>query len=383
MRYIASVFISILVSLCLLMLFNRANGQGANRTREINAVLDRLVAENGIPAIGVSFIYPDGNQYSYTAGFSDVESQTKLSTSSVMFSGSIGKTYAVAILMQLVDEGKVILKRKFIEYFPNSFWLQRIPNIDDITVEMLLMHRTGLPRYEMKPEVWEALAANPDKVWSYEDRISIIFNDKPIHEAGKGWSYSDTNYILLGMLIEEVTGGDYYDELKKRILVPEKLFDTHPAVSRKIKDLAVGYSRLPETFRMPEKVVVNGEYAFNPQMEWTGGGIVSTTADLARWAKIFYEGKLFSDSLLKKIVTPCKHGINVMPNRSYGMGSFLFDTNRGKVYGHTGFVPGFNSIFAYDPDSRVAIALQFNCDYATSRISLIEYLNKVMEVILF
>jgi len=233
----------------------------------------------------------------------------------------------------------------------------------------------------MKPEIWDTIHANPDKIWTYKDRLSVIFNDSPVHEAGKDWSYSDTNYILLGMLIEKLTGNPYYDEVNSRILIPLQLTSTHAAIIRDIEDLPVGYSKLPEMFRMPEIVVVDGKYAFNPQMEWTGGGMASTTPDLARWAKIYYEGQLFSDSLLNKITTPNSNAKMLDDSLAYGMGSFIYKTKFGKALGHTGFVPGFVSIFAYYPDKKIAVALQINCDYAADKLKLIDYLDKILVAI--
>lgn len=341
--------------------------------------IDQLLAENEVPGINLSIIFENGKQENFSSGLANVEKGIPLSSDHVLFSGSIGKTYAVAILMQLVDEGKVVLKNKISSYFPEIAWLDSLPNIQDITVEMLLRHTSGLPRYVMKPEIWDSLYANPDKVWSYRDRLSVVFKDKPVHEAGKGWAYSDTNYILLGMLIERITGNYYYDEVQNRILGPSALSSTFASTRRDIPNLPIGYSTLPDFFRMPEEVVVDGVYAFNPQMEWTGGGIASTTPDLARWALSYYEGDLFSDSLKQKIVSPVGPGIEIDANLSYGMGSFVYTTPYGEAFGHTGFVPGFVSIFAYYPARKMAVAMQINCDYASNKLALIDYLNQIIE----
>jgi D-alanyl-D-alanine carboxypeptidase len=296
----------------------------------------------------------------------------------VMFSGSIGKTYAVALLMQLVDEGKMNLEDRYIDYFQDSSWLQNLPNINAINIKMLLQHTSGLPRYVMKPEIWSALKNDPDKVWTYKERMSYIFNDEPVHEAGKGWGYSDTGYILLGMLIEKITGQPYYEAASDRILTELNLDETYPSLKRNMFNLTQGYSRLPEFFQIPEKVVTDGKYCFNPQLEWTGGGFASTTSDLAQWAEAYYKGKLFSDSLLQKVITPSEQGFLIQEGLSYGMGTFIFDTEYGKAYAHSGFVPGFLSMFAYYPDPGISMALQINCDYASQSLNLIDMLNLVI-----
>lgn len=343
----------------------------------INETIRQLVDENGIPGINFSVIYSNGRQENFSAGYADIDNRVKMQPDYVMFSGSIGKTYAVAVLLQLADEDRVDMKAKLKDYFPETDWIRMLPNIDDITIEMLLQHTSGLPRYVMKAGVWDTLQLNPDKVWSYKDRLSFIFNDQAVHRAGEGWSYSDTNYILIGMLIEKITGSYYYDEVQSRILKPSQLAETYPANSRNIPHLPAGYSRLPDMFRMPGEVVVDGVYAFNPQMEWTGGGMASTTADLARWAAIYYNGNIIPEKYRELVITPNSQAQMDESGVAYGMGSFIFNTQTGLAYGHTGFVPGFNSVFAWYPEKGMAVALQVNCDWASEKMSLTGYLDRI------
>lgn len=349
-----------------------------NEAHRVQTVLDSLVQVNQVPGVNYAIVFEDQTIKSYSSGYADVHQRTLMTPDHVMFSGSVGKTYAVAMLMQLLDEGLFALEDRIIDYFPDLEWMKRLPNIQEITIEMLLQHTSGLPRYVMKPEIWNTLHKNPDKEWSYLDRLEVIFNDDPLHEAGKGWDYSDTNYILVGMLIEKLSQQHYYDLVSSRIVIPEELTGTFASIRRDLPGLPIGYSDLPESFRMPQEVVVDGIYAFNPQVEWTGGGMASTTSDLARWARIYYTGKLFSDNLLQKIITPNSRAKNLDPIMSYGMGSFIYKTNHGLAYAHTGFVPGFNSIFAHYPDIQVSVALQVNCDYASQKIPLIDYLNALL-----
>ena len=224
---------------------------------------------------------------------------------------------------------------------------------------------------------WDYVLANPDKVWSYEDRLKYVAGKPAVHPAGKGWAYSDTNYILLGMLLELLSGNYLYDEISERILEPYRLNETYPSLSRKIIKLSMGYSGLSE-WGMPEKVVAEGLYVFNPQMEWTGGGFYSTTTDMARWAKLYYDGGLISDTLLNRMTTPCSFGEDLGDNTAYGMGSFIYETKFGKAWGHTGTMPGYNSIFAYFPEQDMAMALQVNCDYAGRKMNLVSYLEHVL-----
>lgn len=344
--------------------------------------MDFLVQDNDLPGMNFAWIGTDGRMNSYSSGLEDKEKNQALNDKHVLFSGSIGKTYAVALLMQLVEAGEVDLQAKWKSYFPDIDWIDRLPNIDEISVEYLLQHRSGLPRYVMKMAAWDSLAANPDKIWSYEDRMALIFDDDPVHEAGNGWAYSDTNYILIGMLIERVTGKPYYELVKARLLDEFGLKETHPGTRRDIPNLAMAYSRLPAAFSIPEKVVENGKYVFNPQLEWTGGGMASSTPDLARWAKVYFEAKTFSPESLKKITTVNPDGEGVDAGDSYGMGAFIYKSKIGEAFGHSGFMPGFNSLFVYLPKQKVAAALQINCDYASQKMGLTSYMEVLLETAL-
>lgn len=344
--------------------------------------LEELLAQNELPGMNFSIIYPEGDQIACSAGYADTEAEVLLDTKHVMFSGSIGKTYAVAVLMQLVEEEKIDLESRYLSYFPETVWLQRLPNMDQIRVRQLLEHTSGLPRYIENQALWDTLQANPDKVWTYEERLAFIFDRDPVHAPGEGWAYSDSNYLLIGMLIERITDAPYYSEVERRILKAQDLRDTHPAITREIENLPKGYSQLPPFFRMPRVLVENGAYAFNPQMEWTGGGFASTTSDLARWAKAYYGAECFSPGSLEQIITTNPNGADIGNDLSYGMGSFIFETRFGKMWGHTGFVPGFLSIFGFLPEKSIALALQINCDFASRGKPLEQYLEDLLEVAL-
>lgn len=344
----------------------------------VQHVLDSLVFANDLPGANFSVVLSDLSEHAYSAGLADMEQQLKMTSDHVLFSGSIGKTYAVALLLQLLDQGLFSLDDRLMDYFPDQQWLLRLPNMERISIRMLLQHTSGLPEYVMQEATWDSLYSNPDKVWTYYDRMELIFDQASVHEPGEGWAYSDTNYILLGMLIEQLSQEAYYEMLFSRILDPENLRFTHAAIRRDLEDLPQGYSELPEMFRIPPRVVENGNYVFNPQMEWTGGGLVSRTSDLAKWARIYYSGSLFSSSLQQEIITPSSQGTDLDTNMSYGMGSFIYQTNFGPAYAHTGFVPGFNSIFAYYPQLDLAVALQTNCDFASRQMGLIGYLDVLL-----
>ena len=301
----------------------------------------------------------DGKCFALATGFSNLETKTPMKPSDLMLAGSVGKTYAAAVALQLVSEKKINLDEKIEKYLGQEKWFSRLPNAKDITVRQLMNHTSGLIRYEFKDQFTKDLTANPDKVWKPEELLSYLFDEKPPFEAGKGWDYSDTNYIVLGMIIEKVTGKKYYEEAKKRILKPLKLQRTFPQDRRELKGLIQGYAGADNPFGGKDLVLENSKFIINPQFEWTGGGMVSNSEDLARWAKLMYEGKAFDKSLLPEMLD----GVSApMLGREtkYGLGVIIRPTRTGLTYGHSGFFPGYMTDMMYFPDTKISVAVQVN-----------------------
>lgn len=301
----------------------------------------------------------DGNCFSLATGFSDLEKKTQMKPTDLMLAGSVGKTYAAAVALQLVKEKKIDLDDKIEKYLGQEKWFSRLPNAKDITVRQLMNHTSGLVRYELRDEFTKDLTANPDKVWKPEELIAYLFDEKAPFEAGKGWDYSDTNYIVLGMIIEKVTGKKYYTEATNRILKPLKLENTFPQDKRELKGLIQGYAGDNNPFGRKDKVLENGKFIINPQFEWTGGGMMTNTEDLARWAKLMYEGKAFDASLLPKMFDGVSAPM-LGKDTKYGLGVIIRPTRAGLTYGHSGFFPGYMTDMIYFPDKKIALAVQVN-----------------------
>ena len=128
-------------------------------------------------------------------------------------------------------------------------------------------------------------------------------------------------------------------------------------------------------------MIHDGKFAINPQFEWTGGGYVSTAEDLARWAKMFYEGKAFSPELLPQVLDGVPAPM-LGPETRYGLGVIIRKTSLGTTYGHSGFFPGYMTDMMYFPEHKVAVAVQVNTSVGRSLGKpLSRVLVEMMEVI--
>jgi D-alanyl-D-alanine carboxypeptidase len=272
--------------------------------------------------------------------------------------GSVGKTYVSAVALQMMAEKKFALSDTLDRFFAREPWFSRIANASRITIRHLMTHTSGLVRYEFNPKFTEDLSANPDKVWTGVDRLSYLFDATPPFAPGEGWEYSDTNYIVLGMIIEQVARNSYYAELRKRILEPFGLKDTVPADSRTVPGLVQGYAGEKNPFGGSDEMIKDGRFAVNPQFEWTGGGLAVTALDLAKWGKILYEGKAFDASMMAPLLdgVPARLG----PDSKYGLGVIIRPSPLGITYGHSGFMPGYQTELVYFPEMKTSIAVQVN-----------------------
>lgn len=339
--------------------YGKAVDRNAELRQRIQTNLNEWHAAGKFPGATIGVALADGSSFGLAVGVSDRTANAPMKASDRMLAGSVGKTFAAAVALQLVKEGKIGLDDKISKYLGREKWFSRLPNANDITVRQLMNHTSGLVRYEFKEAFTKDLSANPDKVWKPAELISYIFDTKAPFEAGKGWDYSDTNYIVLGMIIEKVTGKKFYDLAKKQVLGPLKLHNTFPSDRHRIPGLIQGYAGPNNPFGGKDEMISGGRFAINPQFEWTGGGYVSTSEDLARWAKAMYEGKAFDASMLPQMLD----GVSApMLGREtkYGLGVIIRPTALGTTYGHSGFFPGYMTDMMYFPEQKIAVAVQVN-----------------------
>lgn len=351
-------------------------------TSLLQARLDSLTENQIVPGVTLSVRFGDGTNISLASGLADVENKIVMKPDDIMLSGSVGKTYVSAVVLKLYELGLIDLKAKAVSYLQDTDWFKNIRNAPDITVEMLLNHTAGIPEYVYQKELWEAIKGNPDKEWSVEERLGFISDRPPVNPPGERWAYADSHYLILGLVIEKVTGRTYYEVLDELILGPCNLKHTFHSDRRSIPGLIPGYTNLTEKFQLPHRVLNDNKYAFNPQMEWTGGGLASSVSDLTQWARQLYGGSVLKPETLKLMLTPAQYKTNLFEDAKYGLGSFIAETDGVTWYGHTGFSPGYITYVQYLPDYNIALALQVNDDSSHDNFSLKKYFNTIKKVVL-
>ena len=327
--------------------------------KELQMKLDEWHKAGKFSGATLGVVLADGESFGLAVGYSDRDAKSPMKPDDRMLAGSVGKTFAAATALQLVKEGKINLDDKIEKYLGQESWFDRLPNAHAITVRQLMNHTSGLVRYEFKEEFTKYLTEHPMKVWTPEERLAYLFDAKAAFEAGKGWDYSDTNYIVLGMIIEKITGRKFYDEANRRVIKPLKLKDMIPQEGPIIKGVVQGYAGAGNPFGGKDAMIENGKFVINPQLEWTGGGYASTSHELARWAKMIYEGKAFDASLLPQVLDGVAAPM-LGKETKYGLCVIIRNTQAGISYGHSGFFPGYMTDMMYFPDKKFAVAVQVN-----------------------
>ena len=324
----------------------------------LQARFETLYRAGQFPGGTAGFALPDGTSFAIAVGVSDKTAGTPMRPTDRLLSGSVGKTYVSALVLQHVKEGRIGLDDRIAKWLGQEPWFGRLPNAAEITVRHLLRHTSGLVRYELNPKFTADLSAQPDKVWTPEERLAYLLDSAAPFAPGQGWDYSDTNYIVLGLILERVGGVPYYEQLRQRILEPLALRDTVPADSRTVPGLVQGYAGANNPFGGTDEMIQGGRFVINPQFEWTGGGLACTSRDLARWAQLLYGGQVIDASLMAALLdgVPARLG----PGARYGLGVILRPTALGITYGHSGYMPGYQTEVRYFPQLRTAVAVQVN-----------------------
>jgi D-alanyl-D-alanine carboxypeptidase len=341
-------------------------------------VVNALCRRNGYPACVAAVALEDGPTLTTSAEDSTPNRVQSINDEVKMLAGSVGKTFVAATLLQLVEMGQLGLTDPISRWFGSAPWFEKLPNHKDVTIHMLLNHSSGLPNHVSVPEFVDAVLQSPDKMWTPEERIHFVLDKHALFPAGRGYAYSDTNYILVGMVIEQITGRSFYDVAQETLLGPQQLNSIVPSDKRVIDGLAGGYIHRENPMKLrAQPVLVEGRLIMNPQFEWTGGGFASSPRDLAVWANRLYGGKILEPKTLQTMLsmTSCtEYG------SSYGLGVVIRKSVFKIAYGHTGYMPGYLTHMWYFPRRGMAVAAMVNTDHPWIKSDEVDEIATAVEV---
>jgi D-alanyl-D-alanine carboxypeptidase len=307
---------------------------------KLESALAAARVEQELPGLAMAVAYRDQRQlWVSAAGFSDLAAQTPWLPTDESRIGSVTKTFTAAIVLQLVGEGLVTLDDP-IESWVTGWY-------EGPTLRHLLGNTSGIASYNYVGSFDLARSWTPTELvqWAYDHEPELRF------VPGSQWEYSNTNFVLLGMVIEKATGQAYEDALRQRV------FDSVGLDMR----LAKSGDDSPTLVRCyTGSPPVDSSSAEDPSYGWSAGGIVSTPSDLARWLVALYGGELLADTALEAMTTP--NGLETPDQEDYGLGTIIEnDDGSGlTLVGHTGGLSGYATHAFYLREQNVALALMSN-----------------------
>lgn len=316
------------------------------------ARLDTAITEtmkaSEIPGALIGIWSPEGD-YVKAFGIADTATDSRMKPDFYSRIGSVTKTFTATAVLQLVDDGKLALDD------PIGRYLDGVPNGETITVRQLADMRSGLADYTKTDEFAAAIAANPQRDFTPEELLAWAFAKPAAFAPGQRVEYCNTNYILLGQLVEKVGGQPFGDYLTERILDPLHLTHTSfPTGNQFPEPHPHGYTEPPDSDGPPVDAT-----AWTTSFAWTAGAMVSTLDDLRTWVPALATGKLISPELQQqRLRTAPEPGGPA--DFGYGIGIFSV---AGWV-GHNGSVPGYQTVAVHLPRREITLVVMINTDIA-------------------
>lgn len=319
---------------------------GPKTPKPLTAVFDSIVTKE-FPAKepGVSVIVVKKGSILYKKGFgiADMEMDLPVKPDMVFRLGSITKQFTAVAILQLADQGKLSLQDDIKKFIPD-YGIK-----EPITVEQLLNHTSGIKSYTNIDTFWSKMRIDlvPREIIRLTEKDTLEF--KP----GSKWNYNNTGFVILGYIIEKISGKTYEEYVEQNLFKPAGMTSSYyGSESRIIKNRAKGYKREGKTY-------YNSDY-ISMTLPHAAGSLLSTVEDLWKWNKALYGYKLVGKEWVEKAITPY-----ILPNGEsthYGFGLGIGTVQGSKSIEHSGGIPGFLTNAVYLPAEEVFIAAFSNCD---------------------
>ena len=314
---------------------------------KLDAAARSALPQTAAPGVIVGVVTPAGT-WKAAYGIADPSAHTPMAVGMHTRIGSVTKTFTGTAIMQLAEAGKLSLDDKIQKYVPG------IPNGDRITLRQLANMTSGLASYTQSDKFQRVLFSKPATIWTPKELVAIGVAESPLYEPGASFNYSNTNTVLLGMVIEKVTGKPVGQVFKEQIFDPLKLQNTSwPGDSVEMPTpFAQGFT-LQGDFAKPD--APSNATHWNPSWGWTAGELISDIDDLLIYARALGTGHgLLGAAAQTERLT--FHGPG-----GYGIGAGCSDA----WFGHTGELPGYNTTLYYKTGADIAVVVQTNSDIAS------------------
>ncbi|MFN3848106.1 MAG: serine hydrolase domain-containing protein [Spirosomataceae bacterium] len=311
----------------------------------------------GTVGVSITIRTPEG-VWSSASGKADLKNNIDLSPCHTLRIGSISKTFASATILKLQEEGKLNINDLASKYLPEEF--QGIANLDKATVRNLLQHTSGVPEYLGIKGILD-LTNGTYKKRSAAESMRIVLKSKAQFEVGKDWSYANSNFLLLALIIENVAKKPAYEVVTEKIIKPLGLKNTLASTAIP-SNLSRGYYDFMNNGLMKDQTDIDNNAVGGQDM--LDGGMISNPNDLALFMEALNTSKFLSEKSLIEMrklsgfTGKAPAGFEFIYD--YGLGLFLIDVDGKKGFGHGGNVQCFNGLAYYFPEQKISISILVN-----------------------
>jgi D-alanyl-D-alanine carboxypeptidase len=318
--------------------------------KSLDAAFEKSFEQSGVPGAIAAIRTPEGTWVS-TLGVANKASGKPMRANMHHRIGSVTKTFTATLLLKADAQGRLSLDDTIDQY------VKGVPNGDEITLRQMANMSSGIASYTADKQWAKEALSHPRRVWKPRELARIGIKDSPVFDPGKGWQYSNTNYVLLGLVLEQVTGKPIGKLYQKEIIEPLNLRETSfPGADPSLpKPYDHGY-----TLQGQSKGKLADATHWSPSWSWTAGAMISTVEDLLVYGRALGTGEdLLPPEQQAERLTSFLYGLKPnTPQRAYGLG--LVD-QRGWL-GHTGEVPGYNTSLYYNAELHTTMVVEVNSD---------------------
>ena len=333
------------------------SGSSHPQATEFQANLD-LVARR-TPGTMVAIRTPDGESWLQSAGMADIPNDVPLEDCHKMMIGSISKVFTAVMIFQLQDQGLLRIEDPLSKWIDPSITNQ-LENANEVSLQQMLNHTSGLADYN-NTQFNLDVTNKPTLKLSQEEKLEYAYGESATHTPGTAYSYSNTNFVLLGMVAEAATGKNQAEILRQNIFNP---------LGMSSADYGTVEEPLPTGVVRPYVSVREGTFFDSKHLDAadanTGdGGVATNMQDLRTFAEGLFNGKLLSESSFTQMTQtlyekPEEEHDYFYTNEFSGLGIDLYKTPYGDAYGHTGGIFGFNAYLMYFPESNASLCIAYN-----------------------
>jgi D-alanyl-D-alanine carboxypeptidase len=324
-------------------------------SQELQATLDGVVANGVAPGVTLTVRHPSYRTWSGASGVLSIETGERIEPATRFRAGSMMKVPVATAVLQLVERGELDLGAGITELLPPDV-AERIPDSRSITLRMLMNHTSGIPEFST-PEFDAGVAADPKRVLTFDELLGEALSHPPSFAPGAGWSYSNTNYLLLGAIIERVTGMPWRAAVRERVFSRAKLAHTElpEEGNARCDGCSRGYQPIGDDLVDLTEV--------DPSMAGPAGGsaLITTPQDLAQFLSALVAGKMFDDPNTVELMLDFEDAANPDEAQTgYGLGLQRMQVGEVELVGHLGGTAGFQCFVLFHPPSGIVTSGYMN-----------------------